>query len=336
MTEIDSERLHRDSIVIDAVCPLLRDKKYVEWYAEGGCTVAAPTVASRDSATEAFRSIGSWQKFLRVRQDLMQIRSAADVETAKRTGKLGLLFHFQGTDPIEDHLDLVWTYKSLGVGIMQLCYNVRNRCGDGAEERCDAGLSNFGIDLIKEMNAVRVIVDCAHTGVRTSLDAVEASSAPVVVSHGNPRAVRPSMRNLPDELIRAVAQSGGLIGAVGFPAFVADSTRPTLDQFIDNIAYMVDLVGIDHVALGIDYYNAQWPVMPDEEAQRYYQLRLAQRSWRPDTYPPPPHYYPAGIETPRTLHNLTHRLLERGFGADSVRKILGLNWVRVYRTVWGE
>jgi membrane dipeptidase len=99
---------------------------------------------------------------------------------------------------------------------------------------------------------------------------------------------------------------------------------------------MVDLVGPDHVALGIDYYYAQWPVVSDEDAMKFYKSALAARSWRPDTYPPPPHYYPAGIETPRTLHNLTARLLERGFGAEAVRKILGLNWVRVYRAVWGE
>jgi membrane dipeptidase len=333
---IDAAALHSESIVIDAVCPLLQKREYVNWYKEGGVTVAAPTLATTEGMAAAFKAIANWKAFLRSRPDLMQIRAAGDIETAKRHGKLGLLFHFQGCDPLEDDADLVHVYKELGVGIMQLCYNVKNRLGDGADERTDAGASYFGIRTIRAMNAARVIVDCAHTGVRTSLDAVEASTHPVVVSHGNARAIHHSVRNLPDHLIKAVGQSDGLVGIVGFPGFVGPGTKPTLDQFIDHLAYIADLIGIDHVGLGIDYYVAQWPVVTDEEAKRVYDKFVADGVWRSNTYGPPPHYYPAGIETPRTLPALTARLLERGFDADATRKVLGLNWLRVYRAVWGE
>ena len=332
MTEADE--LHRTAIVIDAVCPLLRTKKYVDWYYEGGITVAAPTIASSEDASAALREIASWKRTIAADDRLVQVDSVAGIEAAKRHGKLGLLFHFQGTGPIEDDPDLVHAYKALGVGIIQLAYNVKNRVGDGADERTDAGLSYFGERLIKAMNDARVIVDCAHTGVQTSLDAIEASSRPVVISHGNPRAMHDVKRNLPDHLIRAAAATGGLVGVVGFPGFISASPRPTLDQFIDHIAYMVDLIGIDHVGLGIDYYNAQHPVMPDAEATIWYEAQLKDGRWRPGTYPPPPHYYPAGIETPRTFPNLTARLLERGFQPADIRKILGENWLRVYRAVW--
>lgn len=334
-TATEGERLHRDSIVIDAVCPLLRRKEKVDWYLEGQATVACPTVATWENAGAAFREIGGWKKFIAQDPRLRQVRGAADIEAAKRDGVLGILFHFQNSDPIEENLDLVAVYKELGVSAIQLCYNLKNRAGDGADERTDAGLSYFGVDLVRAMNEARIIVDCAHTGIRTSFDAIDASRETVVISHGNPRKLHDSQRNLPDDLIRAIAQQGGLVGIVGFPFFVSSSPRPTLDQFIDHIAYVADLVGIDHVALGIDYYDAMHPVMSDEEAARWYEARLKIGTWRANTYPPPPHHYPDGIATPRTLPNLTVRLLERGFKPDDIRKVLGLNWMRIYRQVLG-
>ena len=113
-----------------------------------------------------------------------------------------ILYHMQGTDPIEDNLDLVYVYRDLGVRIIQLCYNVKNHVGDGADERTDSGLSNFGVKLVRRLNEAKVIVDCSHTGYRTTMDAIEFSQAPVIVSHGNPKAVQPSKRNIGDDVIK--------------------------------------------------------------------------------------------------------------------------------------
>lgn len=332
---MDSQDLHRNAVVVDAVCPLLQDHRYVDWYIDGGATVAVPTVATTEGAGETLRRIARWKRTIEGDARLVQVASAAAIEAAKAAGRTGILLHFQGADPVEDDLDLVFAFRDLGVGVIQLCYNVKNRVGDGADERTDAGLSFFGVDLIRRLNEARVVVDCSHTGVRTSLDTVEVSTAPVVISHGNPRALHESRRNLPDDLIRAVARSGGVIGAVGFPGFVSPEPRPTLDRFIDHIAYMADLVGIDHVGLDIDYYLGQSGVAPDDAARRQYDAWVASGKWRPGTYPPPPHHYPAGIETPRSLPNLTARLRERGFADADVLKILGGNWLRVWRAVWG-
>ena len=337
---VDAEKLHREAIVIDAVCPLLTGQKYTDWYAEGGVTIAVPTVGAMDGIDVTMRSIAAWKSFIARNSGnagrVTQVSSVAEMRQAKRDGRLGLLFHFQGTDPMEDNLDMVHAYKDLGVGIMQLCYNIRNRVGDGADERQDTGLSYFGVEMVKKLNEARVIVDVAHTGVRTSFDALEISERPVICSHGNPRAVKNSHRNLPDDLMKALAAQGGVIGMVGFPGFVADSPAPTLDQFIDHIAFTSDLVGIDHVGLGIDYYSGQYMVMPDDQAKAFYDSWIASGKWRPGTYPPPPHKYPAGIETPRTLQKLTQRLIERGFSAEDTKKVLGENWLRVYEQVWGS
>jgi membrane dipeptidase len=256
----DATALHDAAIVIDAVCPLLMDHRHLELYRRGGATAVAPTVGGSENAETALRTIGRWIKLIRNAGDLALVRRAADIEAAKRDRRLGIILHFQGTDPIEDDVDLIDAYKSLGVGMVQLTYNVRNRVGDGCEEPGDAGLSRFGRDVVKRLNEARIVVDCSHTGYRTTMDAIEASRRPTVFSHAGAFSVHPSPRNITDEQIKAVAKS----------------------------------------------------------------------------YPPPPYYFPAGIETPEGLPNLTRRLLERGYGEADVLKIMGGNWVRVFREVWGE
>jgi membrane dipeptidase len=328
--------LHRCAIIIDATCPLVRIPRYVDWWREGGATAIAPTITGVEgNARSGFAAIGRWQRYVRERDDTLIVYRAGDIERAKREGKLGLVLHCQGTAIMEDEIDLLDAYQAAGLRVVQLCYNRRNLIGDGASERSDGGLSYFGLKVIERLNALRLVIDCAHTGERTSLEAVERSSAPVVISHANAFALHDNGRNVSDDLIKAIAGSGGLVGTVGFPPFLTWDGQPELDRFIDDIAYKADLVGMDHVGLGIDYYEGQHGVEPDDVAMTRYEHRLATGQWRPEEYPPPPYRFPKGIETPRTLPALTGRLLERGFGEDDVRKVLGLNWMRVYEAVWG-
>lgn len=331
-----SDALHADAIIIDATCPLAMSQPHIDWWREGGATVIAPTIlGASGNARGGFAQLGRWHRYVRERDDTLLVLEASDIERAHAQGKLGLILHTQGTSIIEDELDLLDAYQAAGLRIVQLCYNTKNIIGDGAGERTDSGLSYFGLRFVERLNALNLIVDCAHTGHRTSLDAVAASSAPVIISHANARAVHDNARNVDDELIRAVAATGGVVGTVGFPAFLVSEGQPSLDRFIDDIAYKAELVGIDHVGLGIDYYQGQHPVADDADAKARYEELVGQGLWRPSEYPPPPYRYPAGIETPRTLSALTARLLERDFEESDVRKILGLNWLRVYRTVWG-
>jgi membrane dipeptidase len=220
--------------------------------------------------------------------------------------------------------------------MVQLTYNIRNRVGDGCEEAGNAGLSRFGRDLIQRLNETRVIVDGSHTGERTTLEAIDASSRPFVFSHANASAVYPCPRNISDVQIKAAAATGGLIGINGFPAFLGKSPTPTIEDFLRHLDHVVELVGIEHAALGIDYYEGMHPVANAEEASRMYQQQLAVRRWSAEVYPSPPHYYPAGMSTPRELPNLTDKLLAHGYSAGETRKILGENWLRVMRAVWGE
>ncbi len=327
-------RIHNEAIVIDATCPLLNETSYADWWIEGGFTAAAPTVGGSELAGATLRNLGRWINLIERDDRFRLVKSADDIQAAKDEGTLGIIFHFQGTEPIEDDLDLVSAYQKLGVRMIQLAYNVKNRVGDGCEERTDCGLSNFGVNLIKRLNAEKIVVDCTHTGYRTTMEAIETSSAPVVFSHSNPKAIKDSRRTITDDQIKAAAATGGLVGMVGFPAFVGDSPKPTLDDFINHIDYVVELVGIDHVGLALDYFTGQVGVADQATAERRYQGNVAKGRWQADSYPPPPYYYPEGIRTPRTFQNLTKRLLERGYNEQDVKKILGGNWVRVFRAVW--
>ncbi len=335
MGATQASQLHRDAVVIDGVCPLLREPEYVEWYMAGGVSCAVPTVSLDETAEVTLEAIGRWLRLFAADGRLVHAHSAADIEHAKRDGRLAIVMHFQGPGAVAKELDRIDAFKALGVGMIQLTYNVKNPLGDGACERTDAGLSLFGQEFVRRCNEARVIVDCSHTGRQTTLDAIDASTRPAVISHANPRAVHDSPRNIDDDCIKAVARSGGVIGAVGFPGFLGTEARPTMARFIEHVDYLVETAGIDHVALGIDYYTGQHPVADAQAALKRYQWSVECGRWDAAVYPPPPHYFPEGMETPQTLHNLTAGLSARGYGDDDVKKILGANWLRVFREVWG-
>lgn len=331
-----ARRVHEQSIVIDGVCPLLYEPWHVDRYIKGGATAVAPTVGMSTSAHGALTNIAQWHRLCRDRDDLMLIRRASDILVAKQEKKLGIVLHFQGTDAIEDNVDLVDAFHALSVKVMQLTYNVRGRVGDGCTEPSDAGLSVFGKRVVRRMNDLGIIVDCSHTGYRTTMDAIAESSAPVILSHANSYSVHPSQRNVKDDVIKAIGDNGGIVGVVGYAPFLGTAERPTIDDLIRHIDHHVQLIGPDRVVLGLDYYIAQHPIAPLDKAMAIYEGHVKSGRWSKESYPPPPYYYPTGLETPDELPNLTARLLERGYSEQDVGNIMGGNWYRMYQTVWKD
>jgi membrane dipeptidase len=319
--------IYREAVVIDATSPILeRDSEWPKW-ADGGVTAVMATVATNEDAAGALRQIARWLVRLRSHASRMvHATTVADIERAKREGRLAVVFHFQNARPLGYDAGLVEVFQRLGVRAVQLTYNVKSPIGDGCTERTDSGLSDLGIELVREMNRVGVIVDLSHTGVQTTLDAMDVSTQPVIFSHSNARGVCDHPRNLTDEQIWGAARSGGVIGLNGFPRFVStDTDRPTLDDLLRHLDHVVELVGVDHVGLGIDYFST--------DAAGYEQW-VAEGVWKPELYPPPPYRYPAGIDEPSRLSAVSTALLERGYSEDDVVKVLGGNFLRVFAQVW--
>jgi membrane dipeptidase len=319
--------IYRGAIVIDATSPILdRDDEWPKW-ADGGVTAVMATVAANHDASAAIESIARWhEKIRRYEERLLHATTVADVKRAKSEGKMAVVFHFQNARPLGYDAGLVEVFQRLGVRAIQLTYNVKSPIGDGCSERTDAGLSDLGVAVVREMNRVGVVVDLSHTGRQTTLDAMEVSTQPVIFSHSNAKAVCDHPRNLADDQIEAAAASGGVIGLNGFPRFVTlDTDRPTLDDLLKHLDHIVGLVGIDHVGLGIDYFST--------DAEGYAQW-VAEGVWKPEFYPPPPYHYPAGIDDASKLSAVSSALLERGYSGVDIAKVLGGNFMRVFAQVW--
>jgi membrane dipeptidase len=319
--------LHRDAFYLDAAVPLVNTRLLPRFLPElqaGGVDAIMTTVASLEDCHYAVGALADWHAL--ANSGTLPFRlctTVAEFRTAKQDGVLAVGLHFQGGNPIEQDVDLIDAYHALGVRVFQLTYNARNFIGDGCLEETNAGLSSFGRKVVRRLDERRMVIDVSHVGERTSLDALSLASGPVIASHANARGVHDSARNLSDEQIRAIAASGGVIGLCGFPAFVAPDDPPTLDQLIDHAVYISDLVGPEHIGLGLDF------AIEDEDDYDYF-------GYDPRYYPRPPWTWPTGLGTFfLDAPNITAALLSRGFAEQDVRGILGENFLRVFQQVWG-
>jgi membrane dipeptidase len=332
--------IHDGMIKIDGACPMIAqtlDPTNFNLWLDGGVNTMSLTVGGANKGAETTTNLLKWvAEQIMTRPELMLVRTTEDIRTAKRDGKLGIMFHFQGPSALGSDIERVWYYKGLGLGVLQMAYNTRNIYANGITERVDGGLSLMGQKLVKACNEARLIVDVSHTAEKSALDTIEASSEPVIMSHANARGQIDSPRNVSDDLIKAIAANGGFVGAVAYPPFVSTNQKPTMDDMVAMIDYMVQLVGPDHVTMGLDFDATTFGVMDEDKVEGIYNALVASGAWDPSAYPPPPYYYPEGMELPNTLYNLTGALLARGYSEEDLAKIWGGNWLRVMDEVWGD
>jgi membrane dipeptidase len=326
--------LFDNAMVIDGACPLAGDKDFYNMWLHGGATSICPTIAIEDNTQTTKEKMKNWLKKIEANDALLLVESVEDIYQAKEQNKLGIIFHFQNTKPIGQDLALIEEFRSMGLRMMQLCYNVQNYVGAGCSVKVDQGLTVFGESVIKKMESVGIVVDVTHTGYTTTMEAIEVATKPLVCSHSNVNHICKSERNLQDDQIKAIAKKGGVIGLNGFPAFVAKKSRPTVDDLLDHADYMVKLVGIEHVALGLDYWQAMAGVAGLPKAWIVYLFLVFRGIWSPQTYPTPPWHHPVGIENPLKLRNIVEPMLKRGYSEEDVKKVLGENWLRVFKAVW--
>jgi membrane dipeptidase len=324
----DAADLHADALVWDMTLPILtpgrpeRKADLFARFARAGFDFATITLAidGMDFAAAA-RQIAEHRRFARERSGTcVLVESVEEVVQAREAGKLAIGFHFQGTAPFEDEPGLVGVSYTLGIRHALMAYNEKNLVGCGCHVVEDTGLTDFGRELIREMNRVGMIVDCAHTGYRTTMEAIEASESPVIISHTNARELCDHPRCVWDDQIQACAAKGGVMGMTGLSGFLGGEGA-TPKRLVDHIDHFANLVGPQHVGLGLDYVY-------DMETFETFVARM------PDRYPPESGYLEMRQLEPEEAPRITQELLGRGYGEKEIRGILGENWLRVCRELW--
>ena len=326
-------RLHQDSIVFDGSSVVKEEPEHFERAFAGGVTATNHTVTNPHSNLEqAFVDMARCARWIQANSHHgLLATKVSDIRHAKETNREAIVFGPQNSEFIGTDLNNLHVAYSLGMRIMQLTYQRQNWVGCGCGENEDAGLSTFGRSLVSEMNEAGVVVDLSHCGDRTSLHAMELSSTPAIFTHAHPYALNPHIRHKTDDVIRALADQGGVIGITALSAFLADPETPQerlgLPQFAKHVAYVAELVGVDHVGVGLDFDETNTPEKYAADKARHPELDFA-FGWDDKRI------YDL-LDASEEL-NVTRALVSVGFSDEEIVKILGENFLRVLEAVWGS
>lgn len=285
---------------------------------------------------ETIRTIAMWDDALRSRpNDLLRVETAGDILRAKAENKIGIIYGFQNAAMMGNDAGRVATFKGLGVRVIQLTYNPRNQLGDGSMVAENHGLTDFGREVVAQLNEHRVMVDLSHSGQNTCLDAARASKAPISINHTGCRALVDLPRNKTDEELKLVASKGGFIGIYFMPFLKADS-HPHAEDVVAHIEHAVNVCGEDCVGIGTD---GDVTGIDDMKVYRgFVEKQIADRARQglgatgetPDTYP-----FVIDLRGPDQFHTLASMLKARGHSEARIEKIMGKNFLRYAKEIWG-
>jgi membrane dipeptidase len=330
-TTISDRLIDPGDIIIDGACAGMYWNSVFDHFCNGGYTAQLITVHGLGDVKDGIDAYKSMHQFIHRNQDrMMLVTSVSQIHKAKAEGKIGVIFHLQGAENLgadPGNLEIHWR---LGLRVLQLAYNRRNYWCEGCLERGpDPGLSNLGRRLIAECNRLGIVIDGSHTSWRSVTEACELSGDPVICSHSNPYAVHQNRRNISDEVIYAIADTGGVVGINGFPLFVSDEQPARMDTFINHFSYVSDLVGSHHLATGLDYFFRDF-------GKKNWNSLVAMGCWDDDAYPPGQRLeWPQGLDDISAgIPNLAQGLSEGGFSKGEITGILGGNLLRVFNKVW--
>jgi len=325
-------------LFVDACVQIWDDTDYAKLHEYGATAYAITTFRPHDDAGAALDAIANWHRIARAYPNVRLARTARDIEEAKANGQAAIIVASQGGDFLGNHLDRLDVFHAMGLRMMIPAYNTRTPICDGCLEPNDAGLSRMGREWVRACNRLGVLIDLTHVGERSTLEILDATEQPVVFSHSNPKALVDNPRNVSDEQIRRVADVGGVVaptnwGPLNLPA--GQTTRPTLTQFVDAIDYVVQLVGIDHVGIGTDMSHGTYP---DGDLIRGLPSKRTVGGAYADHIEFAPRSrlrYVEGFDDYGQINQVADALVRRGYGEDGAAKVLGGNFLRVFRRVWG-
>ena len=317
----------------------LDDRALADALASGTAAVNV-TIGYVAGPQEPFESsvadIARWNRIIRTHSDaLLKVWAAADIERAAREGRVGIIQGFQNAAMMGGDAGRVAVFAGLGVKIIQLTYNVANQIGHGSMVPENGGLTDFGRDVVAALNATNTLVDLSHSGERTCLDAIDASTRPIAITHTGCRAVTDLPRNKTDRELRLVAEGGGIVGIYLMPFLAADGMA-VADDVVRHIEHAVQVCGEEHVGIGTDGGTTAHDDMEAayEAARRDVEARRAAgigaAGERAGVVP-----FIPDLQGPDQFRRLADMLRARGHSAERVERILGLNALRVMREVWG-
>jgi len=317
------------SLFIDAL-------QYNNWSEEvfqqinwGGISAIHVTICYHEDFQEMVQNVIDWnRRFEDYSALIFQGRTASDVLKARKEGRTAIFFGFQNCSPIEDNIGLVEVCHQLGVRFMQLTYNNQSLLGTGCYEENDPGITRMGKQVIKEMNRVGLVVDMSHSAERSTLEAIEISERPIAITHANPTFWHPALRNKSDDVLKALGESGGMLGFSVYPHHLKDGSNCTLESFCTMIADTADLMGINSIGIGTDLCQNQpdsvveWMRNGTWTNDRDYGEGSASFAGFPDQ--------PEWFRDNRDFVNIASGLLSKGFSNEDVELVMGKNWLNFF------
>jgi microsomal dipeptidase-like Zn-dependent dipeptidase len=311
--------------------------QYCNWSREvflemraGGMTAVHATVSYHEGIRETIRNLADWNWRFRDHADLiLPGRRGGDVELARASGRTAIFLGLQNPMPIEDDLGLVEILHQLGIRFAQLTYNNQSLLGCGWMETDDTGITRMGREVIAEMNRLGMVVDMSHSGERTALDAIEISTRPIAISHANPRWLRDTARNISKPVMKALKDSGGMLGLSLYPHHLPRSSETTLREFGEMAAEAAAVIGVEHLGIGSDLCQGQPP-----STLRWMREGRWTRPASADAAPAFPRQ-PEWFKTNADFPGLAEGLASVGFRAGEISRMLGGNWHDFFNASFG-
>ena len=305
-------------------------KEIFEINREANLDAVHATICYHEDYDELQINIDLWKKYFENYSSLIfQGFNSKDIERAKQENKTAIFFGLQNCSPIEDNVEYVEILKQQGVLFMQLTYNNQSLLATGCYEEKDAGITRMGREVIKEMNRVKMIIDMSHSAELSTLEAIEISQEPIVVSHANPSFWHKGLRNKSDTVLKELNNSGGMIGFSIYPHHLKGASECTLDSFCEMVAETTKKISVKQIGIGSDLCirhpdsivewmrNGTWTKTKD----------FGEGSSNNPGFPPQPSWF----EDARGFSNLEKGLRKVGFNEEETRDILGNNWYNFYR-----
>jgi microsomal dipeptidase-like Zn-dependent dipeptidase len=317
------------SMLIDGLQYANWSEKIFRQMRAGGVDAVHVTITYHENFRETVLVIERWNRWFERFPDLIfQGRTAADVQRARDTGRTAIFFGSQNPSCIEDDIGLVEVMHTLGLRFMQLTYNNQSLLASGCYEDDDTGLTRMGREVVAEMNRVGLVVDMSHSGERSTLEAIEHSTRPIAITHANPATWHPALRNKSDRVLKALAESGGMLGFSVYPHHLRRGSACTLQDYCEMIARTADLMGIERIGIGTDLCQDQ----PDSIVEWMRVGRWTKRidygegSAAAPGFPP----MPAWFADNRDFGAIAGGLKATGMSDTDVAAVMGGNWLRFF------